>query len=319
VLPVQYKAMKLSELLDNAVRQLEHHTGFTLAVNLPCDLATGVSKQASALWYPSAYLDELEVTSVDQVYGVLSQPHLPLPMALDRTLPLLAFHPQSPSIGSSASDYLQQLGGEHAADAFEAMRPIVDHWPMWVLERAVHRNMMRSANANLDPLRYMFTGFLIDTVSAKLGRLGARRAWKNLDGSRMPNIDHHDIVYELVCMALNLVPEICKRRGLRLIVRKIHPPCIGLTRRSPDYFSELNDADIVHRLAPKTTRTICMARGIQVTGSTLVDALETKDEHGTGHYRIVTIWVPQHSTPFHDLSAMVDARGHDGSLGCPVR
>jgi len=319
VLPVQYKTMRLSELLDDAIRQMEDHTGFTLAVNLPCTLATVCGERNSALWYPSAYMDELVITSIDQVYGVLSQPHLPLPIAIDGTLPLLAFQPQTSAIGSWASDYLQELGGRHAADAFGAMLPIVHGWPLWVLERAVSKNSMRSADGNLNKSSYLFAALLLDSVTAKFGRPGTQRAWELPNGSRAPNIDHHRVVYELVCMALGLDPELCRRRCLRLLVRKTHPPCIGLTNRPLDSFFELHDADLLHQRDPKTTKTICMIRGTQVTGSTLIDAVETKDEQGASIYRIVTIWVPQHSTPFHDISAMVDPRGHDGSLGCSVR
>ena len=116
-------------------------------------------------------------------------------------------------------------------------------------------------------------------------------------------------------MALNLDPQLCKQRCLRLLVRKSHPPCIGLTNRPLDSFYVLEDADLLQQRDPRTTKTICMVRGTQVTGSTVVDAVETRDENGASTHRIVTIWVPQHSTAFHDISAIVDPRGHDGSLG----
>lgn len=315
VLPLQYKKMSLSELLDNAVRQMEAHTGFTLAVNLPSDLATPSSKHASALWQPKTYIDELVITSTDQIYGVLSQPHLPLPIAVDGTLPLLALQPQAAAIGSAASDYLQQLGGKDTAEAFDMMLPVVDSWPLWVLERAIPKSSLQSTNSNLDISRYMFAALLLDSVTAKFGRPGTKRAWVLPDGSRAPDIDHHGVVYELVCMALNLDPQLCKQRCLRLLVRKSHPPCIGLTNRPLDSFYALEDADLLQQRDPRTTKTICMVRGTQVTGSTVVDAVETRDKNGASTYRIVTIWVPQHSTAFHDISAMVDPRGRDGSLG----
>lgn len=61
-----------------------------------------------------------------------------------------------------------------------------------------------------------------------------------------------------------------------------------------------------------------MTGDTQISGSILVDAVEECDERGTSHCRKVTIWVPLNTTSFHNIGAIVDARGRDRVLGCPV-
>lgn len=317
ILPVEYRNMGLPLLLENAVRQFEALSKRSIPVNLPSDLTSNAST-SSALWRPTSYLSTQRISSVDSIYGVLSQPFRLVPINDSGQIPLKIFYGNTVAIGSRTGEYPEVFHDQDASQVFDNMLRIVHCWPLSVLERLVSHNLMSSALADpsnmlqvseLDFLCNLFQSALLDSVMRKWNRPGSARSWQG-----KPNIDHHEAVYGLVTKALNLNKETCKRYGLRLLVSFQDPPIIGLTNRDPHDFHELNDADRLYRLDPRRTITVCISRGTQNTGDVLHDAVKVSDDVKST-YRVTTIWVPQHNTPFHDIGAVVDPDGSDGFLG----
>lgn len=316
ILPVEYRTMGLPNLLEDAIRQFETLSGQSIPVNFPSDLTCGASAE-SALWRPASYLSTHHISSVEKVYGVLSQPFRPIPINNNGQMPLYMFHGRSVAIGSRAGEYSSVFQGQNASQAFDKMIKIVHQWPLAVLERLVNHNAERVARAgfsrrlppSVEDLYNVFSSYLLESVMKKWGRVGSERSWQ-----QMPNFDHHAAVYAMVVRALNLDQDACKFYGLRLLVSLVDPPIIGLTNRDPHDFHVLDDADQLFRLDPHRTITVCVSRGTQNTGDSLYDAVRISDGPQPT-YRVTTVWVPQHNTPLHDIGATVDPNGHDGFLG----
>jgi hypothetical protein len=69
ILPRNFKALSLPLLLEDAILQLEKNFGMSIPVSAVAGLFG--SREASALWRPSRYLDQVKVSHVRQVYGAV--------------------------------------------------------------------------------------------------------------------------------------------------------------------------------------------------------------------------------------------------------
>jgi hypothetical protein len=106
-------------------------------------------------------------------------------------------------------------------------------------------------------------------------------------GSRA-EINHSKMVYQLVVDMLGLEYEMCRSRGLRLMISE-DPPCIGMSSlnvsipRAGQRAGE-TDYDMI--------RTICITPGEALSGSTLYEVEKVEGNFDPPRYRVFGVWVP---------------------------
>jgi hypothetical protein len=120
-------------------------------------------------------------------------------------------------------------------------------------------------------------------------------------------------VYELVTDALGLDANVCRRRGLRLMVTWDPPYYIGLTEM--DLCGQPTRGEDWHPYDKNRVKTICTVRAEKQAGCSMLEVVEVEGaEDGATRYRPVGVWVPQMSTAFNNIGGFVDSKGYDSFL-----
>ncbi len=131
-------------------------------------------------------------------------------------------------------------------------------------------------------------------------------AWGGFE--RTNRLIGHD-VYKMVTDALGVDHEICRSRGLRLMVSR-DPPCLGLADRAfPSRY-----AGIRAGLIPSDSlKTVCMTHGQAVHGSVLYE-VEKVDGLGIPRYRVFSVWVPMRGACLDAMYAIAEHGATDAYI-----
>jgi hypothetical protein len=136
VLPVKFRSMSLSELLEDALSQIEHKFHVSLAVYAPGGLFG--AQQRQGMWQPSHYLQHIETTSSRDVYGVL--PHRrnrPIPLNEQGVVSLQYLGPGAVAKSRVSSEYRAQFQGKTTDFVLKMLKRVVECWPGDVRERII--------------------------------------------------------------------------------------------------------------------------------------------------------------------------------------
>lgn len=240
VIPVDYNSMTLGEILEDAMRQLEKTHGMTLANNFPASLA-GSSGSAGFRWKPSSYLEINEPQNFSQVYGSLGASQCKLiPCNRDGSIPLRTINRSA--VSERARHYNDAIAGWKTADILQLFRDFKQQLPLytrlkvmtltdeWVPEHSVKdvKHFLRGNPSDQDLARVdneMATILFQSIIKFDDRPYPIRRAlWEKL-----PQVDHHTIIYDLIASALGLDPRACRFRDLKVMIALGNPVCLGFT------------------------------------------------------------------------------------------
>jgi hypothetical protein len=227
VIPEDFKKMCLPELLEDAVRQLEHNHGISLLVSSIPRLF-GISSDGPTLWRLLEHMERRPVTyGTREVYEMVICLIL-TPVTTSGKIPLRIQTPKSPSISQETRDYLQEFRGVHdTREVFRALGPVLHN---------VSRSALLRLNSDLsghlmklyghdDPtgIDYWFNMSRLSLREINLHEFVAEPV------TLSPTDDHHEAVYRLVVIMLDLDKERCKASGLRVMVSLTKHAHIGFT------------------------------------------------------------------------------------------
>ncbi|KAK6542767.1 hypothetical protein TWF694_006709 [Orbilia ellipsospora] len=306
-IPANRKTLPLAKLLDEAVLQMETKSCATFATLAPASLFLDESHQnLTGFWRPSCYLDEAKIKSVNDIYGVIGASNA---MAIHNGRIPLRFNAQKQD--HSASYFYQDLHGKATvSDVFVIIKKAFDNLGLKELAR-YHNYMSRFFTHDV---RTEATGVLI--------RLGLPEhfeysEWKDMSDmvvepdvadylfvqflqmkedyvmnaflTKCPDIDHHSVLYPLVCHLLGLDHEVCMKSNLEIIFHPGDHARIGLRRREYE----------LDTLVSENARKFITV-GLEESERTLRDSfflLEAVryDEAVNSQlpfYRVVGVWVP---------------------------
>lgn len=95
VVPIDYKTRSLSNLLEDAIRQMEENHGCSIPVSMTAGLLG--SRTFTSAWRPNLYLDEVHVETASDVYGIVKRLLYPCKLDSDGHQKVYLPSPYSPS------------------------------------------------------------------------------------------------------------------------------------------------------------------------------------------------------------------------------
>ncbi|EPS35193.1 hypothetical protein H072_11593 [Dactylellina haptotyla CBS 200.50] len=248
--PTDRKKMCLVELLDDAIKQMEIELCASLATLAPASLFSDQTEDDfDGFWRPSRYLNESQVKSVNDIYGVIG---CSTPIAIFNGRVPLKFHPEGEGFPNSYF-YLDFHKDASLPDVYMLIRRVFGN--VGLTELARYENYMGR----------FFTHDIRTQATEVLTRLGLPETWEHdpkwrqlsemivepeiaemlflqfipmredyvLDAflKKCSDLDHYKVLYPLVCHILGLDPEICRKCNLDITISPDDPPNIGLRRR----------------------------------------------------------------------------------------
>ncbi|KAF3903594.1 hypothetical protein AA313_de0203696 [Arthrobotrys entomopaga] len=310
-IPANRKTLRLAELLDEAILQMETKLGATFATLAPVTLFLDENHQDSlaGFWRPSHYLQESKVKSVNDIYGVIGSSNA---MAIHNGRIPLRFNSQAQD--HSASYFYQDVHGEATvSDVFITIKKAFDN--LGLKELARYNNYMSQ----------FFTHDVRTDATEVLIRLGLPEhfeysQWKDMADmivepevadclfvqflqmkedyvmtaflNKCPDIDHHAVLYPLVCHLLGLDHEVCLNSNLGIIFSPGEHARIGLRRREYEWPTRSN--------ASSENERKFLAVGLEESERTLRDSFFLLEAVRYGEaadsqlplYRVIGVWIP---------------------------
>ena len=233
ILPIRLKKMSLSELLEDALCQIEQKFGLSFAVCAPSGLFGAF--QRGALWQPSQYLDHVETNTARDVYGILSWARNE-PIKLDKNGHVSLQHLGAGGMARSraASEYRALFQGIGVNYVTVFMKKVIQHWPGNIIERLGYSKKSTKwdyVKATVDDfytLLFSYTNTNQNLVDMQhLARPLQTMLTASMDRSKISLAEHYNATYLFVANALGLDRSVCQRLGLHLTVGFFPSPCIG--------------------------------------------------------------------------------------------
>jgi hypothetical protein len=308
VIPKDFKRMCLPSLLDDAVRQLEQNHGISVLVSsIPRLFA--VSSNGPVLWRPRELMGRRPITDgMGDVYGTVISA-APVPVTRGGAIPLRILTPVPLSLSELSKDYLELFQNCDARTVFQTLKPVLGSMSGFTRMKFGFRDHSHSLQ------RYFEKGPSTARYLLELKKMCASfRSEHDLEqalsepipDSISPDVDHHDVFYEMVATILGLDERQCKASGLRLMVSLTEFPCIGLTKL------DLRDRKIFAQGASGSVITVNASRDNEGF------LLETIRESGNSppKYHVAGIWVPRKPNPdtWFIPGGFVDFSGPDGLI-----
>ena len=309
-LPEKWSDMSLVELLDDGIGQHERKVATCVKTSLPKGLF--VEEPGSMQWKPSLYLDPIRVRDIKDVYGSLfDREYKSIPKQYGSAALVFRDHldkrvsrfPQSQSYNSA-------FGDKSSAESVEFMRAVTKD----IRDKGGH-------GVDVHGLHSWAVVLIEDETPLERWSSSEHAAaffrtlifWndKALDNWIWPELDHETLCYEYMCRFVGIHPEVARKKGLGLIVKKGEPPCIGLMNK--EHFDSLEEDE---RHGARKTEKACndwlTVEGIPgVLGSWHLLSLEcyrskahTGDKDSLPKYHVKGVW-------YHSL-------GEDESIGADV-
>ncbi|KKY14869.1 hypothetical protein UCRPC4_g06636 [Phaeomoniella chlamydospora] len=292
--PRKFKAMSLAELMDDALRQLEHNHGVTLPTSAVGGLFSECSGGRSAIWDPTTYFNHMEFRSSNQIYSVIREGNQVIPVGPRGEIPICVPWSSNVPLSRLAKGYHEVFGSLDAAAVAKALEPVFDNLSTKVFANMAGRYSELGQEVwdpndtnRIDNVTYM--GYLHVQAAMKRPSLIPPTSIYGPHGQRRPNhrppppwLDHYTSVYMLVALCLGLDFDICHSHNLKLMVLLDKFPCIGLVREIPE----------------STQHVITVCTGLPKTGTHLKEQGDlfyeaVKEESSEGQrYRVFGVWVP---------------------------
>lgn len=296
VVPANYKLMDSPSLLEDAVSQLEKNYSVTVQTSWVPGFSTRHLND-SALWRPTKYLGRRPIQAADEIYSVVLS-HIPVPVILDRKVPLLLSRPLVTPLSGHARSYREYFAGRHLDDILEELKIIIQFWESkaerrnrnFLMRKMVLRDGYSSSN--------LFKMKLLEEPSRNGSPLEPTEIAPRLQQIRIrPDFSHYQAVYEMVTIGLGLNASDCQNAGLTLMV--IPGQYIGLTAKEVGMPAAAEDAVTI-----RTDSTGCGA---------MLEA--TLKEYGQPNvYGITGIWIPRENAHRNAYSATVNYNEYNALL-----
>ena len=277
----------------------------------------------------------------------MTYPAKHIPLAPDGTIPLRVIRPASTALSWMAVDYEDHLARYLTGFMFRSMKRVVSLWPGDLDGRSHTKEAYEPSNSLQGPgtvgrfIANFIKVFMSNFVRASLGgratfhsemqerRSKAKEALdtrtqeeNDKEGFRHKLLDHRvsqwdsaaeinhfQVVYKMVTDTLGVDHELCRSRGLRLMVSR-DPPCLGLADRAfPSRYARIRAGQI----PSDSLRTICMTHGQGVHGSVLYE-VEKVDGLGIPRYRVFGVWVPMRAACLDAMYAIAEHGAEDAYI-----
>ncbi|KAK6511770.1 hypothetical protein TWF481_000675 [Arthrobotrys musiformis] len=240
-MPEETKFYTASELLDDAVLKLEEKHHVTLSTHAPAGL---FKESPGGCWRPEIFLANKQIKEVRDLYSTLSEADSPLYMR-DGRIPLqisannaigrrsfiyrdLYKDPSLAKVGPVMSNVVKNLDAISQIRLGALWHQYQERWAAILAPRKVtaskqsHNKAVETENfAEFTAEYYFFDNLCNQSLGEE-----AQQPWETL-----PHVDHYKVVYKLTCYLLGLDHELCKKKGLELIIAPEEPSIIGLTNR----------------------------------------------------------------------------------------
>jgi hypothetical protein len=301
-LPVDYKSLKLSYLLENAIKQLEKNFHLSLAVSFPSDLSTLSINVAPGLWRPTTYIGEIDIRSSGDVYG----PILPSqPLILDkRGMPKMHVFgientlDSTTNIGSTTEQYPQLKGPENARIMIRELHSISAYWPLRLRMDIRFRSEHASEQALVDTFSAdRERGASYTTLLLLMYLLTAQKLdeddIKESSSILQENFDCYSFAFGYVCLALGIDAVVARRRHLSLVATRNMPKQIGLkVNRRIDGAPPIDES----MSTPPRKQTMHFHGTVDDNLRQLCDVKQLESEESGIEFEIDIVWVPIIST-----------------------
>ena len=314
-IPPDYKAMELPALLEHAILQLEKNVGISPTSNAPAGLFG--DRGNGGLWRPTTSLKLSDVLTARDIYGVLSPAHY-VPV-FEGSIPLISFGERSMPLSSTSNEYTRIFYDWKTADVLATLQNIFAQVPVDVLARflPVHLRDDHTMRATTPPGDHLLQSMFEERVLSR--SMPGSSVGQPDPGWNLPEIDHHDVVYRMVTIALGLSKSRCQDQGLRLMISLDYPQCLGLMK--PQFSTQPYEPNVRKRVWKSIIQTypyvtVCTTKDGDHIGCSLLEASFVR----TGPpavLEVAGIWVPMKYTPFHNINGMARECGIDGRLGGP--
>lgn len=328
VVPTNFRAMGLLDLLSDAVIQLESSARATLASYAPAGLFRGretvgqdIAAAYGGAWRPTTYIDPPLVTSTSQIYGVLPFNNFFIRLARGFT-PLRVWTNTTTSTIQRAENYQEFFQEWSISDVLRKMFRLKQTWSNRLIERIAFSKRISSKKSLLWAIksglvqsthesdRDLLTAkaeieFALDIVEGKDPEEMDDERTKAQEEERRMEVDHHQIMYEIVAEVLGLEASVCQEKGLELVVALDEPVRIGLSRISPKEASVEGHSAMIKDPAPVQSHggspaardflTIWMGEDFaEAKGDEpLLEAIKVTDNAGGPPiYQVIGTWVP---------------------------
>jgi hypothetical protein len=313
-IPSDYKTLELACLLEDAVRQFERKTGYSIPVTAPAGLFGDIA--AGGLWRPTLYLESEGVRNAKHVYGVIPVPAYPLPL-LKGVTPLRDIRQEFMNSRSfRSSRYSELFEDAQTAKVIAALRPVVREWPQSTITKLQQGYFVARADFTAPRHRDHGTLDAIDDLFYQCLFDAQRGDWN------IKEVDHHDLVYKMVAAALGLNATSCQRQGLHLMTSLHEPPCIGLMKSAVFLPTDISTDDEFRTTRHRASfATMCVVKPEYGQPCLLFEAAYVRmapflDGGGpTTVLDVAGVWVPTKIASFIDLQLMVHDSGRDAQLG----
>ncbi|KAH0537228.1 hypothetical protein FGG08_005970 [Glutinoglossum americanum] len=304
ILPKDFKARGLPNLLEDAIRQLENNHGVSVQVNC-------MGLFGSLLWRPSKFLGKKRILAIDEIYSVIIDGGWPVPLATGGTIPLHIVSPHSIPLSRSATRYSNLFNSRSSIQVSEALRT-VKNWPNSIIIKVSSAydklGASWSANEVTSPdFSMKFLGTLIFREGGErgLGQPAAGALWNG-----HPEVDHYRATYQMVTMALGLDFQECQNRGLELMVSSLDPPCIGLMKIG---LIEQNIENTLTICTESPNSAHLSPEDKKKYGRNLIEGIK-RGESPFARVEIAGCWVPLVDLSRIEPGAFIDASCREGVL-----
>ena len=339
------KDLDLPHLLEDALNQLQLNHQVGIMTTVPAGLLG--SDHRTGQWKPTLYLSAACVKDAAQVYGPMTHPVKPIPLTQEATIPLRVIAAQNVSLSWAALDYEDHLARYPTGAMFRSMKSVMSLWPPDLYQRNRVQEIYEPSDRLQGPATVgrFIAGILPSFVSnftragfggqdnfssesqRRLNRyngvLDARRQGmrdednfksqllepRSSQWNSPAEVNHFQATYQVVTEALGLDYEMCRSRGLRLMV-SWNPPRIGLAdRHFPRRYARMRAGHI----SRDNLKTVCMAHGQGEYGSVLYE-VEKIDRQGTPQYRVFGVWVPARGVSLDEVCAIAEHGATDAYI-----
>ncbi|KAJ6259588.1 hypothetical protein Dda_5226 [Drechslerella dactyloides] len=308
-LPAEMKFWSASELLDDAARKMEtiHHV--TLSTHAPAGL---FGESPGGCWRPEVFLSKKKITQVKDLYSTLSEADSPI-YTRDGKVPLQILGGNA--IGRRSFVYRDIFNKTSLLKIGPVMSKVVKNLDEIAQTRlgALWHEYQDRMEAILAPSKtqkrrhpptenlatFMAEYHFFDNLCNQTLGEDAQVPWDELE-----EVDHYKVVYRMTCYLLGLDPDLCRRRGLELVIAPEEPAVIGLTNRItvPSWLAKFDQDSLTISTSPNRTRpqelSLCMIEATKCGSSA----------NGTPEYRVIGSWVSCKEIGKKDLGAIAIPR-----------
>ena len=321
----------------------------------------------STLWRPTTYLRTNTICTARDVYGRFVPLLEPLSTTPEGYIPL-----QKTMIGvgsrlDRAGDYERSFSGLSTAKVFDVLKRVfsnnisletgtVGDGNLWIRETTsppqfeaatdiINRHLSGERQLTFShaaTARCVFARMLPEFAQGEPEvAANGRSEWHPLRESEfagkwgaLPEVDHHDIVYEIVTRRLGVDATLCRSKKLRLMIATDYPAYIGLTKIQElgSARGNINDHGFLERTIQSTVSCIFDRPGDYDYLSVCLDPYHTKTPKGTyetvkyrdeafffedsllrnlPRYTVVGVWLPVKSLSRHEIGALPKLQNPD--------